>query len=100
MPSRTAEVAKLGMSQDGCVIRLLFCEAGRASQQEWRTPPLWGLGLLENIDAKVRYLHDGRARTLEEAILWHGGQGQASRDRFKAMHSDDRRKMIDFLQSL
>ncbi|MDM0066755.1 di-heme oxidoredictase family protein [Variovorax sp. J31P207] len=73
---------------------------GRASQQEWRTPPLWGLGLVEKIDAKVRYLHDGRARTLEEAILWHGGQGQASRDRFKAMDADDRRKLIDFLRSL
>ncbi|MDM0049855.1 di-heme oxidoredictase family protein [Variovorax sp. J22R115] len=73
---------------------------GRASPQEWRTAPLWGLGLLERIDAKVRYLHDGRARTVEEAILWHGGQGKASRERFKTMNPDDRRKVIDFIKSL
>jgi CxxC motif-containing protein (DUF1111 family) len=73
---------------------------GVASAQEWRTAPLWGLGLLDSIDTKVRYLHDGRARTLEEAVLWHGGQGKASRDRFKAMSADDRRKLVDFLKSL
>jgi CxxC motif-containing protein (DUF1111 family) len=73
---------------------------GQASGQEWRTAPLWGLGLLDKLDAKVRFLHDGRARSLEEAVLWHGGQGQASRDRFKAMTADDRQKLIDFLKSL
>jgi CxxC motif-containing protein (DUF1111 family) len=73
---------------------------GIATEREWRTPPLWGLGLLPTINPNVRYLHDGRARTLEEAILWHGGQGQASRDRFKAMLTDDRQKLIDFLKSL
>ena len=73
---------------------------GRASGQEWRTPPLWGLGLLGSIDGNVRYLHDGRARTLEEAILWHGGQGEASRERFKVMSADDRRQLLDFLKSL
>jgi CxxC motif-containing protein (DUF1111 family) len=73
---------------------------GVATGQEWRTPPLWGLGLLPAINPNVRYLHDGRARTLEEAILWHGGQGQASRDRFKAMPGDDRQRLIDFLKSL
>jgi CxxC motif-containing protein (DUF1111 family) len=73
---------------------------GRASAQEWRTAPLWGLGLLGSIDPNVRFLHDGRARTLEEAILWHGGQGQASRERFKAMSVDERRQLLDFLKSL
>jgi len=73
---------------------------GVASAQEWRTAPLWGIGLLPSLNAKTRYLHDGRARTLEEAILWHGGQGQPSRDRFKAMGADDRQKVIDFLKSL
>jgi len=71
-----------------------------ASQQEWRTAPLWGLGLLESINPGVRYLHDGRARSVEEAILWHAGQGQASRDRFKALSADDRKNMIDFVKSL
>ena len=73
---------------------------GQASGQEWRTAPLWGLGLLDKVDAQVRFLHDGRARSLEEAVLWHGGQGRASRDRFKAMTADDRQKLIDFLKSL
>jgi CxxC motif-containing protein (DUF1111 family) len=73
---------------------------GKAQPSMWRTAPLWGIGLLPSLDAKTRYLHDGRARTLEEAVLWHGGQGQASRDRFKAMSADDRQKLIDFLKSL
>jgi CxxC motif-containing protein (DUF1111 family) len=73
---------------------------GLATGQEWRTAPLWGLGLLNAVDPNVRFLHDGRARSIEEAILWHGGQGQASRDRFKALSADDRQKMIDFLKSL
>jgi CxxC motif-containing protein (DUF1111 family) len=72
---------------------------GNASAQEWRTAPLWGLGLLASINPDVRYLHDGRARTIEEAILWHGGQAAASRDRFKALSADDRQKVIDMVVS-
>jgi len=72
---------------------------GKATQQQWRTAPLWGLGLLQRINPNVRYLHDGRARTVEEAILWHGGQGAASRDRFKALSADDRQKVIDMVMS-
>jgi CxxC motif-containing protein (DUF1111 family) len=72
---------------------------GVATQQEWRTAPLWGLGLLASIDPNVRYLHDGRARTIEEAILWHGGQAAAARDRFKALSADDRQKVIDMVSS-
>ena len=72
---------------------------GVASAQEWRTAPLWGLGLLSSINPKVRYLHDGRARSIEEAILWHGGQGAASRDRFKQLSADDRQSLIDFVTS-
>ena len=73
---------------------------GVATAQEWRTAPLWGLGLLASLNAGTRYLHDGRARTLEEAILWHGGQGKPSADRFKALNADNRQKVIDFLKSL
>ncbi|MES2739811.1 MAG: di-heme oxidoredictase family protein [Pseudomonadota bacterium] len=73
---------------------------GTASQQQWRTAPLWGIGLLESMNKDVRYLHDGRARSIAEAVLWHGGQGQKSRDRFKALSADERQKMIDFLKSL
>ncbi|CAG9182466.1 hypothetical protein LMG32289_05094 [Cupriavidus pampae] len=73
---------------------------GSASGSEWRTAPLWGLGLLSSIDPNTRYLHDGRARTIEEAILWHGGQGAPARDRFKALSADDRQQLIDFVKSL
>jgi CxxC motif-containing protein (DUF1111 family) len=73
---------------------------GRANGQEWRTAPLWGLGLLQAVNPNTRYLHDGRARTVEEAVLWHGGQGSKSRERFKALSADERQKMIDFIKSL
>jgi CxxC motif-containing protein (DUF1111 family) len=73
---------------------------GTASAQEWRTAPLWGLGLLTSINPQTRYLHDGRARTIEEAILWHGGQASASRNRFMAMLAEERQKLIDFVKSL
>jgi CxxC motif-containing protein (DUF1111 family) len=73
---------------------------GRATAREWRTAPLWGLGLAAAIDPNVRYLHDGRAATLEEAVLWHGGQGTAAKQRFEAMSAEDRRALVDFLRSL
>jgi CxxC motif-containing protein (DUF1111 family) len=73
---------------------------GQATAQEWRTAPLWGIALLSSINPNVRYLHDGRAHSIEEAMLWHGGQGQASRDRFKAMSAANRQLLLDFLKSL
>jgi CxxC motif-containing protein (DUF1111 family) len=51
-----------------------------ASGSEWRTPPLWGLGLIETVNKHTYLLHDGRARGIEEAILWHGGEGEKSRE--------------------
>ncbi len=51
-----------------------------ADGQEWRTPPLWGIGLIAEVNGERFLLHDGRARTIEEAILWHGGEGQAARE--------------------
>lgn len=74
--------------------------AGMASGVEWRTSPLWSIGLTETVSGHTYFLHDGRARNLTEAILWHGGEGQASRDAFAAMSADDRRAMIQFLESL
>jgi len=71
-----------------------------ASGAEWRTPPLWGLGLHAHVDGYRFLLHDGRARTLVEAILWHGGEAQASRDRFVRMPSGKRRDLLAFLESL
>ncbi|MEL1265283.1 di-heme oxidoredictase family protein [Pseudoxanthomonas putridarboris] len=73
---------------------------GRATGSEWRTAPLWGLGTAAAIDPSVRYLHDGRAATLEEAILWHGGQASAAKQRFEAMPLQDRRALVEFLKSL
>ncbi|WP_374537708.1 di-heme oxidoredictase family protein [Chitinimonas taiwanensis] len=73
---------------------------GRASGQEWRTAPLWGLGLLASINPNTRYLHDGRARNLEEAVLWHGGQASKSRERFKALSAKERQQLLDFVSSL
>jgi CxxC motif-containing protein (DUF1111 family) len=73
---------------------------GEASGSEWRTPPLWGIGLTGVVNGNESYLHDGRARSLEEAILWHGGEGQAARDAFAALTAEQRRQLIAFLGSL
>lgn len=72
----------------------------QASGSEWRTPALWGIGLLEEVNGYAFYLHDGRANTLEEAIIWHGGEAQASRDTFLSMSVEERDALIAFLQSL
>ncbi|NUS21979.1 MAG: thiol oxidoreductase [Mesorhizobium sp.] len=73
---------------------------GEASGSEWRTPPLWGIGLTATVNGTAFYLHDGRARTLAEAILWHGGEGQKARDRFAGAAAADRDALIKFLESL
>jgi CxxC motif-containing protein (DUF1111 family) len=67
---------------------------------EWRTPPLWGIGLVETVNQHSFFLHDGRARGLAEAILWHGGEGEASRERFRMLAAADREALIRFLESL
>jgi CxxC motif-containing protein (DUF1111 family) len=74
-----------------------------ASGKEWRTPPLWGIGLTETLTLskkRIGFLHDGRARTIEEAILWHGGEAQRSRDAFKSLRRKEREQLIMFLRSL
>ncbi len=73
---------------------------GDASGREWRTQPLWGIGLTETVNGHTFFLHDGRARNLTEAILWHGGEAQGARDRFAALEPDDRKALIAFLESL
>lgn len=73
---------------------------GDATGSEWRTPPLWGIGLTKTVNGNAFFLHDGRARTLTEAILWHGGEGQKARDRFAAANTADRDALIKFLESL
>ncbi|MBR9862075.1 MAG: c-type cytochrome [Rhodobacteraceae bacterium] len=72
----------------------------RASGTEWRTPPLWGIGLTKDVSGHTQFLHDGRARSLLEAVLWHGGEAQASRDTVIKMPPADRAALIRFLESL
>ncbi len=74
--------------------------AGDASGSEWRTPPLWGLGLVKTVSPDAGYLHDGRAKTLLEAILWHGGEAQKARDEVVSMTPEQRKDLIRFLESL
>ena len=71
-----------------------------ASGNEWRTPPLWGIGLVEKVNAHTRFLHDGRARNLSEAILWHGGEAQQSKQNYIDMNKEDRDSLLSFLNSL
>lgn len=73
---------------------------GFASGREWRTPPLWGLGLTETVSDHTRLLHDGRARNVLEAILWHGGEAQASRDKVVALNRKEREALLRFMDSL
>lgn len=71
-----------------------------AGPSEWRTPPLWGIGLLEAVNGHTQLLHDGRARSFVEAILWHGGEAAAAKARFMALPKDDRDALVAFLRSL
>jgi CxxC motif-containing protein (DUF1111 family) len=92
---------------------------GSASGSEWRTAPLWGLGLVRNVmlgdakgndtislarrsddDTRIGYLHDGRARTIEEAILWHGGEAEASKVAYEALSTEEKAAVLAFLESL
>ncbi len=71
-----------------------------ASGTEWRTPPLWGIGLIETVNGHNRLLHDGRARGPAEAILWHGGEAEAAREAFRNAPKTDRDALVAFLNSL
>ncbi|HEX4986190.1 MAG TPA: di-heme oxidoredictase family protein [Burkholderiales bacterium] len=71
-----------------------------AGPRDWRTPPLWGLGLSRAVNGNAALLHDGRARNVTEAVLWHGGEAQRSRDAFRAMSAADRAALIAFVESI
>ena len=73
---------------------------GLATGTEWRTPPLWGIGLVEVVNGHTFFLHDGRARNLEEAILWHGGEAEQSRENFMGLTLEERNALLKFLGSL
>jgi CxxC motif-containing protein (DUF1111 family) len=71
-----------------------------ASGNEWRTPPLWGIGYTEEVNNHTYFLHDGRARNLMEAVLWHGGEAQAAKEKVLQFSKQEREALIAFLNSL
>ena len=71
-----------------------------ASGSEWRTPPLWGIGLTKTVNGNSFFLHDGRARSIEEAILWHGGEGSVSRKEYSSLSTKERQDVLNFINSL
>lgn len=71
-----------------------------ANGREWRTPPLWGIGYTDEVNGEGFYLHDGRARNLMEAVLWHGGEAEVSKQTVLAMTKEEREALIAFLRSL
>ena len=71
-----------------------------AGGRDWRTPPLWGIGLLATVNEITNFLHDGRARNVEEAVLWHGGEAQLARDRYVKLSRTQREDLVRFLESL
>ena len=73
---------------------------GLANGKEWRTAPLWGLGLQKRVNGHTFLLHDGRARNIEESILWHGGEGENSKNKFKSLNQQERQQLLDFLNDL
>ena len=71
-----------------------------ATGNEWRTSPLWGIGLLSQVNGSSVLLHDGRARSVEEAILWHGGEAELAKSRFIELNKINRNRLIKFVNSL
>lgn len=72
----------------------------QAGPRDWRTPPLWGLGLSQTVTGRSTLLHDGRARTVAEAILWHGGEAEGSRDAFSRMNKRERDALVRFVEAI
>lgn len=75
-------------------------EEGLSLSSEWRTAPLWGLGMTKRINRKASFMHDGRARTIEEAILWHGGEAEASKQRYAALPKQKQQQLLNWLNQL
>ncbi|MEM8768446.1 MAG: di-heme oxidoredictase family protein [Pseudomonadota bacterium] len=73
---------------------------GTATGVEWRTAPLWGLGLVQTVNPGATFLHDGRARTISEAILWHGGEAETAKEAYRSMTAPERASLLSFLESL
>lgn len=72
----------------------------KATGSEWRTQPLWGIGLIKTVNGHTNLMHDGRARNVEEAILWHGGEAQKAKDKYKKLSKEERDDLLAFINSL
>ena len=72
----------------------------KASGKEWRTPALWGIGLTQKVNGHNNFLHDGRARSLLEAVLWHGGEADTAKNKVKALTAAERNALVKFIESL
>lgn len=72
----------------------------KATGTEWRTQPLWGIGLIQTVNKHTNLMHDGRARNIEEAILWHGGEGQNAKNNYKKLTTQERSDLLAFIKSL
>jgi CxxC motif-containing protein (DUF1111 family) len=73
---------------------------GQANGRQWKTPPLWGVGLIQDVNSHTRLMHDGRARGVLEAVLWHGGEAEASRNQVLKMNPAERDALVKFVESL
>jgi len=106
-PELPVQAAPAGMTRIAPYADLLLHDLGaglsdgrrdyQAGASMWRTAPLWGLGLVPAVNEHSHYLHDGRARNLEEAVLWHGGEARRSRQRYAAFSHDDRQALLTFV---
>jgi CxxC motif-containing protein (DUF1111 family) len=72
----------------------------KATGQEWRTQPLWGIGLIETVNNHINLMHDGRAKNVTEAILWHGGESKVAKEKFKKLTTIERNELLEFINSL
>jgi len=72
----------------------------QANGQQWKTPPLWGIGLIKDVNGHQRLMHDGRARGILEAILWHGGEAEPSKQQVLKMNKSEREALVKFVESL
>jgi CxxC motif-containing protein (DUF1111 family) len=71
-----------------------------ATAQEWRTAPLWGIGVTETVNGHTNFLHDGRARNIQEAILWHGGEAEGAKQNYMQLGKAEREKILTFINNL
>ena len=71
-----------------------------ASGREWKTRPLWGIGLQQIVNGHTEFLHDGRARNITEAIMWHGGEAEVAKNNFMNLSTQDREALLLFINSL